>query len=154
MKKVLIALDYDPTAEKVADTGYALAKTMGAEVVLLHVTAAPVYYSSAAYSPIMGFGGYLDMDLMQPDIGTDLNKASLEFLEKSKAHLGDDNIRTMVSEGDTADAILETANTIGADVVVLGSHSRRWLESVLMGSVTEKVLAHSKVPLYIIPTKQ
>lgn len=154
MKKVLIALDYDPTAEKVADSGYALAKAMQAEVVLLHVTAPPVYYSSAAYSPIMGFGGYVDMDLMQPDIGADLNKASLEFLEKSKTHLGDDTIRTMVSEGDTADAILETADAIGANVLVLGSHSRRWLESVLMGSVTEKVLAHSKVPLYIIPTKQ
>ena len=37
MKKVLIALDYDPTAQKVAETGFSLAKTMGAEVILLHV---------------------------------------------------------------------------------------------------------------------
>ena len=37
MKKILIALDYDPPAQKIAETGYALAKDMNAEVVLLHV---------------------------------------------------------------------------------------------------------------------
>jgi len=32
MKKVMIALDYDPTAQKIAEAGYSLAKEMGAEV--------------------------------------------------------------------------------------------------------------------------
>jgi hypothetical protein len=36
MKKVLIALDYDLTAQKVAETSYAMAKAMKAEVILLH----------------------------------------------------------------------------------------------------------------------
>jgi nucleotide-binding universal stress UspA family protein len=154
MNKVLIALDYEPTAEKVAEAGYALAKAMDAEVVLLHVTDIPVYYSSAAYSPIMGFDGYVGMDLLQPDISQQLNKTSLDFLQKSKEHLGDANITSLVAEGEIAEAILETATNINADLIVLGSHSRRGLDAILMGSVTEKVLAHSKVPLYIIPTKK
>ena len=49
MKKVLIALDYDPTAKKVAEVGFEFAKAMGAEVVLLHVISDPVYYSSTDY---------------------------------------------------------------------------------------------------------
>jgi len=53
VKKVLIALDYDPTAQKVAEKGFVLAKTMGAEVILLHVITDPVYYASTEYSPIM-----------------------------------------------------------------------------------------------------
>ena len=57
MKKVLIALDYDPTAQKVAETGNLLAGSMNAEVILLHVISDPVYYSSMDYSPIMGFSG-------------------------------------------------------------------------------------------------
>jgi hypothetical protein len=57
MKKVLIALDYDPTAQKVAESGYALA-AMGAEVVLLHVLSDPVY--SSQYSPV---GDLPDMDI-------------------------------------------------------------------------------------------
>ena len=50
IKKVLIALDYNPTAQKVAETGYSISKAMNAEVILLHVISDPVYYSSIEYS--------------------------------------------------------------------------------------------------------
>lgn len=153
MKKVLIALDYDPTAQKVAETGFALAKAMGAEIVLLHVISDPVYYSAAEYSPIMGFTGYnIGADLLQFDINDNLKKTSLQFLEKSKHHLGDENIQTLVKEGDFADTIIATAKELKADIIIMGSHSRRWLEEILMGSVTEKVLHHTSIPLFIIPT--
>jgi nucleotide-binding universal stress UspA family protein len=41
-----------------------------------------------------------------------------------------------------------------ADVIVIGSHSRKWLENIVMGSVTEKVLHHTSIPLLIVPTKK
>lgn len=82
MKKILIALDYDPTAQAIAEKGFMLAKAMGAEVTLLHVIADPVYYSSVNYSPIMGFSGYMDMEPIQTDITEALKKESLVFLEK------------------------------------------------------------------------
>jgi nucleotide-binding universal stress UspA family protein len=154
MKKVLIALDYDPTAQKIAEDGFALAKAMSAQVILLHVVADPVYYSSAMYSPIMGFGGYMDTEIMQPDIIDHLKKTSNDFLEKSKKHLGDDTIEIMVTEGDVADAIVAAAKKITANVIVMGSHSRKWLEQIVMGSVTENVLSQTSIPLFIIPTKE
>jgi nucleotide-binding universal stress UspA family protein len=154
MKKVLIALDYDPTAQKIAEDGFALAKAMNAQVVLLHVVADPVYYSSAMYSPIMGFGGYMDTEIMQPDIIDHLKKTSNDFLEKSKKHLGDDTIEILVTEGDVADAIVAAAKNINANVIVMGSHSRKWLEQIVMGSVTENVLRQTLIPLFIIPTKE
>jgi len=46
MKKVLIALDFGPSAQVIAETGYNLAKSMNAEVYLLHVTADATYYSA------------------------------------------------------------------------------------------------------------
>jgi len=154
MKKILIALDYDPTAQKIAEGGLALAKAIGAEVILLHVISDPVYYSSTDYSPIMGFTGYLNTDPLQLNTIEMLKTASLNFLEKSKNHLGDQTIQTMVTEGDFADSILKTAKSIHADIIVMGSHSRKWLENIVMGSVTEEVLRHSTIPLYIIPTKK
>ena len=154
MKKVLIALDYDPTARKVAETGYALAQAMGAKVILVHVIADPVYYSSTEYSPIMGFTGYMDDGPAQMDSVDGLKYASQHFLDKSKQHLGDAEIQTVVAEGDFADAIIKTANHMQADVIVMGSHSRKWLEKIVMGSVTEKVLSHTTIPMFIIPTKE
>ena len=154
MNRVLIALDYDPTAQKVAEVGFTMAKSMNAEVILLHVITDPVFYSTAGYSPIMGFTGYMDMAPVQFESIDGLKNASLQFLEKSKHHLGDKTIRTLVKEGDFADAILETAQEVKADIIVVGSHSRKWLENIVMGSVTEKVLHNTSIPLFIVPTKQ
>jgi len=154
MKKVLIALDYDPSAKKVAEVGYDLAKTMGAEVILLHVISDPVYYSSTDYSPIMGFSGYLDADPLQLNTMEVFKTASLNFLDKTRIHLGDTNIQTVIEEGDFADSIIKTAKKLHADIIVLGSHSQKWLENVVMGSVTEEVLRQTTIPLFIIPTKK
>src|ERR1017187_7894635 len=98
MKKILIAIDYDPTAQKVAEAGYSLAKAMDAEVILLHVIADPEYYSLTQYNPIMGFTGYMDIGPLQLDMIDSLKKASQHFLDKSKQHLGDESIKTLVKE--------------------------------------------------------
>jgi nucleotide-binding universal stress UspA family protein len=156
MKKVLIALDYDPTARKVAEEGYLLAKNMGAEVTLLHVISDPVYYSSTEYSPIMGFTGFTETGPYDLNDADGLKKAARHFLDKSKHHLGDITIHTQVKEsnGDFANTILKTAKEVRADIIVMGSHSRRWLDEILMGSVTEQVLHRTFLPLFIIPTKK
>ncbi len=154
IKKVLIALDYNPTAQKVAEVGFSMAKAMKAEVILLHVIADPIYYSATEYSPIMGFSGYMDMEPFIFDSVDELKKTSQHFLEKTKKHLDDDTIQTHIKEGDFAESILKTAKDLHADVIVMGSHSRRWLDEILLGSVTEKVLHQTTLPLFIIPTKK
>lgn len=154
MKKILIALDYNPTAETIAETGYALAQAMNAEVILLHVVAEPNYYSTLDYSPIMGYTGFSSPDMLMLVDETEVKKASQEFLDQSKIHLGDELITTMVSEGDCAEAILDAAAKLEVDIIVMGTHSRRGLDKILMGSISEKVLHHSDIPLFIIPSKQ
>jgi len=154
MKKVLIALDFDPTAQKVAEKGFSFSKTMNAEVFLLHVVAHETYYSSPEYSPITGFSGFNSEDFFHLANHDGLIKASQYFLDQVKHHLGDETIQTIIGEGDFAEAILTTAKKLHADLIVMGSHSRRMLEQILLGSVTEKVLHHTSIPLFIIPTKK
>jgi nucleotide-binding universal stress UspA family protein len=154
MKKVLITLDYDPSAQKVAEEGYSLATSMGAEVILLHVLSDPTYYASIEHITIMGFAGHIETTKFQLTNVEELKKAAQLFLEKSKHHLGDKTIQTLVKEGDFAESILETAKDLKTDIIVMGSHSRRRFDEIIMGSVTEKVLFHTAVPLFIVPTKQ
>ena len=156
IKKVLIVLDYDPTAQKVAETGFSLAKSMGAEVKLLHVYTDAIAYTSPGHVTIMGFSGYMEADTNAiQEVGSDkLKKASYVFLDKTKHHLDDQTIETIVEEGNVAETIIKIAKDIHADVIVIGSHSHRWLEEILMGSVTEKVLRHATIPVFIVPTKK
>lgn len=152
-KKVLIALDYDQTAEKVAEIGYSMAKAMQAKVSLIHVLSDLVYYSTTEYSPLMGFTG-AQLDPFQLDNMDEIRKSTTDFLETFKQHLGDNQIEILVKEGDFADIILKTASEIKADAIIMGSHGRKWLEKIILGSVTEKVLRHTTIPLLIIPTKK
>jgi len=153
IKKVLIALDYDPSAQIVAETGFSLAKALKAKVVLMHVISDIKYYSTMEFNPIMGFIGYSDLGMMQEQ--TDgLKKASQRFLDKIKQHLGDKTIETIVIDGEYAHSIINTAKQMNADLIILGSHSKRWLEHIVMGSVTEKVQQLSTVPLFIVPTNE
>ena len=153
MKKILIALDYNPSAQKIAETGYALAKSMNAQVILLHIISDAAYYSLPNYSPIMGFNSFNNLDIIQTDIIEVLKKAAQEYLDKSKQHLGDESIQTIVKDGDFGQSILDTATEMNVDVIVMGTHSRNGLDKILMGSVAEKVLHKSSIPLFIIPTK-
>jgi nucleotide-binding universal stress UspA family protein len=154
IKKVLIALDYNPTAQKVAETGFSLATSLGAELTLLHVITDPVFYATSGFSPIMGFNGYVDVSPTVLDSIDGLKNASLQYLDKTKQHLGDATIQTLVKEGDFAETILKTAKELHSDIIVIGSHSQKWLENILMGSVTERVLHQSTVPLFIVPTRK
>ena len=154
MKKILIALDYDPTSQKVADTGHSFGKAMGAETILIHVIAAAVHYTSIKY-PVLGFGGYMNIDPVQLDSADQkLKQASQDFLDHTKNRLFDKTIQTIVGEGDVAESILATAQKVNADIIVMGSHSRKWLEKITMGSVAEKVLRHTTIPILIVPTNK
>lgn len=153
IRTVLIALDYEPSAQMVAETGYTVAGSLGAEVVLMHVVADHVYYTSSEYSPVMGFTGFSSTDVLEQVGVKELRIASMDYLNITKHHLGDDTIRTIVAEGDTAGSILKTAEDLGAGLIVMGSHSRRGLDKMLMGSIAEDVLKKSKIPVLIIPTR-
>ena len=102
----------------------------------------------------MGIGGYIETAQIQLDTVDGLRNAAQHFLDKTKLHLEDTTIQTIVNEGDIADTILETAKELKADVIVLGSHSQKWLENILVGSVTEEVLKQTRIPLFMIPTKK
>ncbi len=46
--------------------------------------------------------------------------------------------------------ILETASSVGADLIVMGSHGRRGLEKLVLGSVAAQVLAHAHLPILVV----
>ncbi len=151
MKKILIALDYNPTAQKVAETGHQLAKSMNAKVTLLHVISDFKYYSSLNYSPIMGFENF--SKAVETEGALELKRVAQNYLQRSKEHLDDEMIQTTVRSGEFAKTILDTAKELEADIIVMGTHSRRGLEKILLGSVAEQVLNDSLIPLLIIPTR-
>lgn len=58
---------------------------------------------------------------------------------------------TVVVHGDTVSKILETAEGVDSDVIVMGTHGKGAIEHAFLGSVAEKVLHRSRRPVFVIP---
>ena len=99
-----MAIDYNPCAQKVAEMGYEYARSMNAEICIVHAIADIAYYSME-YSAIMGFDGF------GPDCSfnnvEEQEKEAKRFLETVVKHLGDETIQIKVVDGKTAEAILQ-----------------------------------------------
>jgi len=151
MKKILIAIDYNPVSEKVVDAGYKLAKQLDAEITLIHVVADVAYYG-IQYPNFMGYQGFdSSIDL---NLATEMRNVAKNYLETVAKHLNDPAIGTELGYGDAADAILKYASDWKADIIVLGTHSHNFLEKLLLGDVASRVLKHSKVPVFMVPIKK
>ena len=56
-----------------------------------------------------------------------------------------------ITEGDPASQILQKADEVEADLVIMGTHGKGWLAHAFLGSVAESVLHRIKIPIFIIP---
>ena len=153
LNRVLIALDYNPSAQKVAEVGYSIAKTLGAECMLLHILSTPIIYTSVNYDPIMGFSGFEALENYQLNSEL-LSKSAKKYLDKVKKHLEDSKIETIVKEGEFDQQIMETTKNYKADMIVIGTHSHQWLEKILVGSTTESIIQISQIPILVVPTNK
>ncbi len=151
MKKVLIAIDYNPISEKVAEVGHKLARTLGAEICLIHVTTTVSYYGME-YPVFLGYEGY-DEVAVDLSIASERRKVAEDFVRAAAMHL-DPSVKTHIAEGDTPQAILEYSKEWNADLIVMGTHSHSVLEKLLMGTVASRILEKTDIPVYMVPVKK
>jgi nucleotide-binding universal stress UspA family protein len=140
MKKVLIAIDESPASEIVADNGLTLTKALNAEVAFVSVVDTNL---------LMTDGGVTPRD-MEDLFKHDLVKRQKELIESKFKELP---VHSFIKEGTPYEGILQTAKEWNADVIVIGTHGRTGLAHLILGSVAEKVVRHSTIPLFIVPTK-
>jgi len=88
----------------------------------------------------------------------ELKKQAHEFIktqmEQFKEKFPMSAVSGAVYEGVIAETILEKAKSFNADLIVLGSHSRKGLDKFLLGSVAERVAAHAQCSVEIVKSKR
>jgi nucleotide-binding universal stress UspA family protein len=72
------------------------------------------------------------------------------YLENARSIHGTPSWQTVVAEGDSADAIIESARTVGADLIVMATHARRGLRRLFIGSVAEDVIRKCGIPVLVV----
>lgn len=139
-RKILIAVDNGPTAEKVATNGFLLGQQLKAEIALVSVVETTF---------LMADGGITFNDMAEM-MKADIKKSQQMLIDKI---FNGYKAWTFIEEGITHEMILKVAAQWDADLVVLGTHGRTGLSHLLMGSVAEMMVRHSIKPLLIIPAR-
>ena len=147
-ERILIATDGSKFGEKAAKVGIELAKLSGGKVIIVYVADINKYTSSAGL--ISPFGGPSPeaIDNVVANIREAGEKATLHVKELASAS-GVTSDRLIV-EGNPPSEILRIAEDDKIDVIVMGSIGKTGLEKFLMGSVAEKVVHDSKLPVLIV----
>jgi nucleotide-binding universal stress UspA family protein len=130
--KILMGIDDSKSSENLVSALVTQFRTENAEILALHVLE-PVEPVAAP-----------EMD--------DQKKPAFQLLEQGASELRSAgfSVRTSVEIGDARETIIETAITWGADLILVGSHGQRGIQSFLLGSVSESVARHAKCSVEIV----
>ncbi|MFZ4625686.1 MAG: universal stress protein [Rhodoferax sp.] len=141
-KRILIPVDGSPTSTAALQYAIDMAKSFGAAIT------AVTFYDPY---PIVGIGleyAFADkqyLDAVKAESAKNITMAK-ELIE---AHGLQADTRVLESD-QIWRAILDLAETIKAELIVMGSHGRSGLEKLVMGSVTQRVLQHTKLPVLVV----
>ena len=144
-ERILVATDGSPLSDKAVEHTLSLAKLTGASVVALKVV--PRYPRS-----YLEGGATVDTTEIKR-IETQWADQAQEVLNKIKAEgkTAGVTVKTSIAKSDLiAESIMAAADKQKADLIVMASHGRKGIKRLLLGSETQHVLTHSKVPVLVL----
>jgi nucleotide-binding universal stress UspA family protein len=141
-KNILVPTDFSDGAEEALDYACELARKLDATVHLVNVIGIP-----AVGVPELGVAFTATViDSMVVD-----NQKALDELAAHRA--GETRMgQVLLKTGDARDLINQTANELGADLIVMGTHGRRGITRALLGSVAETVVRSAPCPVLTVRT--
>jgi nucleotide-binding universal stress UspA family protein len=142
-KHILLATDGSPASAHAAQLAVGLARVHGSKLTAVFVVDPYPYIGVGEINP-MGFQAYMSAAQDQASQA----HAQVEVLCKAGSQPVEFDAR-LVEDVGAANGIVQTAEAIGADLLVLGSHGRGGIARLMLGSVSTKVVAESKVPVLV-----
>ena len=144
-QRILVATDGSPLSEKAVTHAIDLAAAVNAELFVLKVLPCyPQYY----------FEGPVALPTAEIEriekLWAEEGEAIVEAAKKRAEERGI-KVSTVLTRADViSSAIIETAKARNVDLIVMASHGRKGVERLLLGSETQQVLVHAKIPVLVL----
>jgi len=138
-KHILVPTDFGEPSGRAEKLALELAQSFNAMLTLLHAYEVPVYT-------------YPQVDAIVVDLFTPIEQAAREQLDRELAavQFKIPNAKSILRSGIPWREILSVIDEIRPDLVVMGTHGRRGVTHALLGSVAEKVVRLSPVPVLTV----
>lgn len=138
IKRILVATNFDAPSRHALDSALTMAERLDATITLLHVLDLPLY---AYYA-----------DRLPSDFAATLEHVALDLLADLLARVRErvPNANGLLCHGVPWSQIVDRAETMECDLVVLGTHARGGAAKALLGSVARDVSRRSRVPVLTV----
>ena len=142
MKTILAPVDFSGVTSAVVDNALSLGRAVGGRVVILHVVAPSI---------VPGDSTAMAVDLSQMQAMEE--KGAAIQLSGLKARFRDSgvDVDTVEVGGMPTVQILEQAEAVGADYIVMGSHGHGAIYDLLIGGTTHAILKRARCPVVVVP---
>lgn len=139
---ILVPVDGSKPSMLAARKAAELSKVFGSAVTAVYVVD-PYPFTGVGADFAYGQSQYLSAATAEANMALDAVKTIMEEAGVS--------VKTVVGEGHAVhEGIVNTMESVGADLVVMGSQGRRGLEKLMLGSVTQRVLGAVKIPVLVV----
>lgn len=139
-KRILVATDFSTTADRAEKTAHQLASLLGAELHLVHVRV-------ILEDPLMAEERQMEIESMMSSTDEETRQA----FARDRSDERGITVRThLIRSVSAAEAITETATDLGCDLIVMGTHGRRGIKHMLLGSVAENVIRSVDLPVFTV----
>ena len=133
---IVVAVDFEKASLKALEVAKELGRAMGAEVVIAHVYQVPMFTYPGLEPALL------------PTFNAEISTAAKRAVEELSALHG--GLRAMLREGDPSTELLAVANELKAKMLVMGTHGRSGIAHLFLGSVAERVMRHSTIPVLTV----
>jgi universal stress protein A len=137
IERILVAVDFSAHSEAALKLALNLVESFGAELHLVHVFPEPL-----ALAPPYG-------PALPVDFGMQIERAAVDHFQEwqQKFCPADLSVTSYVRRGDPSKQIIEAADELDIDLIVMGTRGTTGLEHVLMGSVAERTVRFAHCPV-------
>jgi nucleotide-binding universal stress UspA family protein len=159
MKQLLAAVDFSAHTASVLDQAAALARALQARLWVLHVasdeTEAMVFESTQFNGCAPDFVSMPGDVQLARDVSADELRHEHQRLLDISAGLRERGVdaQAVLVKGTAAALILEKAESLKAEIIILGSHGHGLLRKALLGSVSEAVIRHAPCSVLVVPNE-
>ena len=140
LQKIICALDLSEHSKTVAEYACMLAKAMNASIVAVYAAPTLTQYTGFHVPPNT-------IDSFVGEIVSGAEKAMAQFVSENFEGV---DTKAEVVVGYAAEELLEIAAKEDADMIVMGTHGRKGIDRILFGSVAERVVKNSHIPVLTI----
>lgn len=133
---LVVPIDFEKASMKALEVAKDLGARLGAEVVLVHVYQVPMFTYPG-----------LEPSLL-PTFTTEIATAAKRAVERLSETSG--GLRAVLRDGDPATEISHAAQELGAQMIIMGTHGRGGIAHLFLGSVAEKVMRDSVIPVMTV----